>query len=105
MRHLLCALGSAAFVVLPAMAAAAPPTLAAPSLPSPAPAAPLDATFQHKPKLPTDKVDLQLEDADLGELVRVIGELTGKRFVIASPKLAKTKAYRVSRLIEKARIV
>ena len=48
--------------------------------------------FQHKPKAPTDKVDLQLEDADLGELVRVIGELTGKRFVIASPKLAKTKA-------------
>ena len=101
MRHLLCALGSAAIVVLPAMAAAAPTTLAAPSLPSPAPPAPpappavpapLDASFQHKPKLPTDKVDLQLEDADLGELVRVIGELTGKRFVIASPKLAKTKA-------------
>lgn len=35
---------------------------------------------------------LQLEDADLSELVRVIGEMTGKRFVIASPKLAKTKA-------------
>jgi general secretion pathway protein D len=65
-----------------------------PSPPQPRPRSPppLDATFQHKPKLPTDKVDLQLEDADLGELVRVIGELTGKRFVIASPKLAKTKA-------------
>ena len=35
---------------------------------------------------------LQLEDTDLADLVRVIGELTGKRFVIASPKLAKTKA-------------
>jgi general secretion pathway protein D len=81
MRHLLCALGSFALLAVPAAASGAPP------LP-----APLDATFQHKPKLPTDKVDLQLEDADLGELVRVIGELTGKRFVIASPKLAKTKA-------------
>ncbi|MDB4933455.1 MAG: hypothetical protein JWP87_427 [Labilithrix sp.] len=83
MRHALSLLGAAAvFVVVPTVARAAPP----------APPAPLDATFQHKPKAPTDKVDLQLEDADLGELVRVIGELTGKRFVIASPKLAKTKA-------------
>ena len=53
---------------------------------------PLTAPFAHAPKSPGDKVALQLEDADLGELVRVIGELTGKRFVIASPKLAKTKA-------------
>jgi general secretion pathway protein D len=83
MRHALSFLGAAAVLVAaPTVARAAPP--AAP--------APLDATFQHKPKAPTDKVDLQLEDADLGELVRVIGELTGKRFVIASPKLAKTKA-------------
>lgn len=83
--------------LLPTVASAAPPTVApAPAhAPAPAPAStgePLTATFQHKPKAPTDKVDLQLEDADLGELVRVIGELTGKRFVIASPKLAKTKA-------------
>src|SRR5690349_9256674 len=48
--------------------------------------------FAHKPKAPGDRVSLQLEDADLSELVRVVGELTGKRFVIASPKLAKTKA-------------
>ena len=71
-----------AMACFPALATAAPP----------APPAPLDASFVHKPKAPTDKVDLQLEEADLGELVRVIGELTGKRFVIASPKLAKTKA-------------
>ncbi len=38
------------------------------------------------------KVSLQLEDAELSELVRAIGEITGKRFVIASPKLAKVKA-------------
>jgi general secretion pathway protein D len=88
MRHVVsCALGALLLVARPLGAGAAPP-LPAP----PAPPAPLDATFQHKPKLPSDKVDLQLEDADLGDLVRVIGELTGKRFVIASPKLAKTKA-------------
>lgn len=91
MRHLLSALGALALAVLPLVATAAPPAPPAPPTP-PLPPGPLDATFQHKPKLPTDKVDLQLEDADLGELVRVIGELTGKRFVIASPKLAKTKA-------------
>ncbi len=66
-----------------------------PPSPVPAPAgesAPLTAPFAHAPKSPNDKVALQLEDADLADLVRVIGELTGKRFVIASPKLAKTKA-------------
>ncbi len=76
------ATAAVAMACFPALAIAAPP----------APPAPLDASFVHKPKAPTDKVDLQLEEADLGELVRVIGELTGKRFVIASPKLAKTKA-------------
>ena len=92
MRSALTAVTALAIVSFPALAGAAP------AAPAPLPAAPastsapLDATFQHKPKAPTDKVDLQLEEADLGELVRVIGELTGKRFVIASPKLAKTKA-------------
>lgn len=51
-----------------------------------------DAAFEHKPKPPADRVTLQLEDAELGELVRVMGETTGKKFVIASPKLAKVKA-------------
>jgi general secretion pathway protein D len=95
MRPALCLLAPLVALLLPTVARAAPPTVAPPAAPAPAPAStsePLTASFQHKPKAPTDKVDLQLEDADLGELVRVIGELTGKRFVIASPKLAKTKA-------------
>ena len=37
-------------------------------------------------------MSLQLEDADLGDLVKVISELTGKQFVFATPKLAKLKA-------------
>ncbi|MBS2020340.1 MAG: type II secretion system secretin GspD [Deltaproteobacteria bacterium] len=53
---------------------------------------PSTAPFEHRPKPPSERVTLQLEDTDLSELVRVIGEMTGKRFVIASPKLAKTKA-------------
>ncbi len=76
-------------------AGAAPPAPAPPPSPTPAPgsdSAPLTAPFAHTPRAPGEKIALQLEDADLGELVRVIGELTGKRFVIASPKLAKTKA-------------
>jgi len=103
MRSALRAVTALAFLGVPNLAVAAPPpALPAPALPAAstptAPAAPatmpppIDPSFLHKPKAPTDKVDLQLEDADLGELVRVIGELTGKRFVIASPKLAKTKA-------------
>lgn len=51
-----------------------------------------DSGFDHKPKRPGDKVLLQLEDADLADLVRVIGEATGKRFIVASPKLGKVKA-------------
>jgi len=80
-----------------AVAAAAPPTppvtspaaATSPTATSPA-AAP--AAFEHRARKPGDGVMLQLEDADLSELVRVIGEVTGKRFVIASPKLAKLKA-------------
>ncbi len=60
--------------------------------PAPAPTPTPTASFDHKPKAPADRVSLQLEDVDLGELVRVIGEMTGKKFVIASPKLSKTKA-------------
>ncbi|MDB4946495.1 MAG: hypothetical protein JWP97_6029 [Labilithrix sp.] len=73
----------------------APPALvflmlaAAPRLAEAAP----PGDFTHAPpKAPGDKVTLQLEDAELGELVRTIGELTGKRFVIASANLAKMKA-------------
>src|SRR6185437_2399388 len=45
-----------------------------------------------KPKSPSDRVMLQLEDADLGELVRSISAMTGKRFVIAT----KNKAFKAS---------
>jgi general secretion pathway protein D len=38
-----------------------------------------------------DRVSLSLEDADLPELVRVIGELTGKRFIVGA-KLRSIKA-------------
>jgi general secretion pathway protein D len=45
-----------------------------------------------KPKPPNEKISLQLDEADLSELVKVIGEVTGKEFVLGSPKLAKVKA-------------
>ncbi|HEY8073853.1 MAG TPA: secretin N-terminal domain-containing protein, partial [Labilithrix sp.] len=51
-----------------------------------------DTPFQPKPKAPTDKIALQLDEADLSELVHVIAEMTGKKFVFGSPKLAKVKA-------------
>jgi general secretion pathway protein D len=35
----------------------------------------------YEPRAAADKVSFSLEDADLPELVRVIGELTGKRFI------------------------
>jgi general secretion pathway protein D len=37
--------------------------------------------IEYAPKNAGDKVSFSLEDADLPELVRVIGELTGKRFI------------------------
>ena len=40
---------------------------------------------------------MQLDDAELGELVKFIGDLTGKRFVFGSPKAAKLRASVVSR--------
>ncbi|CAN5802709.1 type II secretion system secretin GspD [soil metagenome] len=93
MRLLLAPLIIVVPLALATPALAAPPAPAPPPAPAtPAESSPLTAPFAHAPKSPGDKVALQLEDADLGELVRVIGELTGKRFVIASPKLAKTKA-------------
>lgn len=91
MRLLLPLSVLAVVVASPSLAFAAPPTQPASPVVATG-AAGATAPFEHKPKPPADRVDLQLEDADLGELVRVIGELTGKRFVIASPKLAKTKA-------------
>jgi general secretion pathway protein D len=44
-----------------------------------------------KPRAEGDKVSFSLEDADLPELVRVIGELTGKRFIFGG-KVRNIKA-------------
>jgi general secretion pathway protein D len=45
------------------------------------------AAFEHAPRRADAAVTLSLENADLPELVRTIGEMTGRRFVIAaSPK-------------------
>ncbi|HEY8086868.1 MAG TPA: type II secretion system protein GspD, partial [Polyangiaceae bacterium] len=40
-----------------------------------------ESGIEYTPKNGGDKVSFSLEDADLPELVRVIGELTGKRFI------------------------
>lgn len=46
---------------------------------------------EYAPRGPEDKVAFSLEDADLPELVRVIGELTGKRFIFGG-KVRNIKA-------------
>ncbi len=40
-----------------------------------------ESVVEFQPRSPNYKVSFSLEDADLGELVRVIGQLTGKRFI------------------------
>jgi general secretion pathway protein D len=47
--------------------------------------------IQYEPRPGQDRVSFSLEDADLPELVRVIGELTGKRFVFGG-KVRNIKA-------------
>lgn len=100
-RTTLFAALAATLLPLAARAEPAAPKLAeAPPAASP-PAAPPrpkldtagDPGFDHKaPRRLGDKVALQLEDADLSDLAKVIGELTGERYLITSPKLAKVKA-------------
>lgn len=46
---------------------------------------------QYEPRNPNYLVSFSLEDADLAELVRVIAQLTGKRFIFA-PKVKSVKA-------------
>jgi len=46
---------------------------------------------QYEPRSPNYLVSFSLEDADLAELVRVIAQLTGKRFIFA-PKVKSVKA-------------
>ena len=50
-----------------------------------------DKAVEYKPRGASSKVSFSLEDADLGELVRVIGQLTGKRFIFG-PKVKSIKA-------------
>src|SRR5271170_2688327 len=47
--------------------------------------------IEYAPRSGADKVSFSLEDADLSELVRVIGELTGKRFIFGG-KVRNIKA-------------
>ncbi len=51
-------------------------------------------------KAPGDRVSFQVEDADLSELVKAIGEPAGKRFVLATAKLkhARTTVYAPSKI-------
>jgi general secretion pathway protein D len=58
---------------------------------SPAPPA-RPATTSPPARDPTAKVTFTLEDADINELVRVIGEITGRRFIVASGKAKGIKA-------------
>jgi general secretion pathway protein D len=50
-----------------------------------------ESGIEYAPRSEGDRVAFSLEDADLAELVRVIGELTGKRFIF-SGKLRNIKA-------------
>ncbi len=50
-----------------------------------------EAGVQYAPRNGGDRVSFSLEDADLPELVRVIGELTGKRFIFGG-KVRSIKA-------------
>src|SRR5450755_4056561 len=50
-----------------------------------------ESGVEYEPRDPNYKVSLSLEDADLAELVRVIGQLTGKRFIFGG-KVRNIKA-------------
>lgn len=65
------------------------PAEKAPERDAPVPAAP-ELPFQ--PKTADYKVALTLDDADLSDLVRTIGQLTGRRFVVASAHAKGLKA-------------
>ncbi|MGH7294555.1 MAG: type II secretion system secretin GspD, partial [Polyangiaceae bacterium] len=73
-------------------AQAQPRSHAAPA-PTPAPAAPpaprddrptIDVDLAPSPRRPGELVTLSLENAELGDLVRTMSEMTGKRFVVAA---------------------
>ena len=50
-----------------------------------------ESAIEYEPRSPNYKVAFSLEDADLGELVRVISQLTGKRFIFGG-KVKNIKA-------------
>ncbi len=54
--------------------------------------APFEKGIEFQPKGAADKVAFSLDDADLSELLRVMGQLTGRRFIIATTKIKSFKA-------------
>lgn len=50
-----------------------------------------EQAMEYEPRKMSEKVSFSLEDADLSELVRVIGQLTGKRFIFGG-KVKSVKA-------------
>jgi len=78
----------------PRAAPATPPTPAPAPAPDPADHPPTLAPpeLRFEPKSPDYKVSLVLEDAELSELVRTIGQLTGRRFIVASAHAKGLKA-------------
>jgi len=69
-------------------APSAKPDKSAPDMPG---LSQFEAGVQYAPRNGGDRVSFSLEDADLPELVRVIGELTGKRFIFGG-KIRSIKA-------------
>ncbi|WP_394835678.1 type II secretion system secretin GspD [Pendulispora rubella] len=55
------------------------------------PPPPFEKGMEFEPRHPGDRVTFALEDADLSELVRVVGQLTGKKFIFGD-KVRKIKA-------------
>lgn len=96
---------TAAATTAPAPAAPTPATPAAPATPKTVPVASTNGKAQadtsglaqfeqgveYEPRGPNYRVSFSLEDADLPELVRVIGQLTGKRFIFGG-KVRSIKA-------------
>ncbi len=81
----------------PGTPTATPGTPGAPGVPKPDPNDPLTKVPQgakeidFKPKNPGDLVSFNLDDADLPDLVKAIGQVTGKRFIYGS-KIKSLKA-------------
>jgi general secretion pathway protein D len=50
-----------------------------------------ESGLEFEPRSPNSRVTFSLEDADLGDLVRVISQMTGKRFIFG-PKVKNIKA-------------